>query len=259
MTTRSRWPDRKGPADIADGSCRRRVEAHVAAHEAPAPVPILSDKRRSARKEHGLAVAGRRDESLWAVTKRRSALLVVAACLAALAVAGCSDDGEASLEPRPTTTSRPETTSTTEPTAEEQVVERYLAFWDARLEANTEPVNPDHPGLREYATGEQLANVVEETRRNAAEGRAYRLPENSRSRRSVEVVRLEGDTAVLQDCVVNDGIVYRVGSGEVLDDSVVTHNVEATMVRVDGEWKLDHTRLVQRWEGEAGCALSTGS
>lgn len=257
MTTRSRRPDRKGPADIADGSCRRRVEAHVAAHEAPAPVPILSDKRRSARKEHGLAVAGRRDESLWAATKRWSALLVVAACLAV--VAGCSDDGEASLEPRPTTTSRPGTTSTTEPNAEEQVVERYLAFWDARLEANNEPVNPDHPGLREYATGEQLDQVLLETTQRRDQGLAIRRAADPVGEHRVEVLGIDGETATLQDCATDDDVVYRVATGEVVNDRVATLNVEATMRVVDGEWKLARTRVVQRWEGVAGCARSSGS
>ena len=201
-----------------------------------------------------MSLTGRRSRSLPGVAIRMWS--VTAALVLVLAAAGCSNDGEAL--PGTTTTTRPTTTTTTEPeqTAEEEAVERYLAFWDARFEANSEPVNPDHPALREYATGEQLENVLEETRRNAREGRAFRRPENSQGRRSVRVVRIEGESAMLQDCVVNDGVVYRVDTGEVIDDSVVTHSVEATMARVDGEWKLESARLVQRWEGVAGCALS---
>jgi hypothetical protein len=259
MTSRSRQPDRNGLADIADGSHRQRVEPYVAA----LPAPARSDRMcavHGARKESAVPLTGRRDRSHPGVRIRTWSITAVA--LLALAAIGCSNDGEAL--PGTTTTTRAETTTTTTTTeperpVEEEVVERYEAFWEARFEANTDPVNPDHPGLREYATGAQLENVIEETERNAREGRAFRRPENSQGRRTVDVTRIDGGTAVLQDCVVNDGIVYRVDTGEVLDDSVVTHNVEATMVQVDGEWKLEQARLVQRWEGVAGCALADES
>jgi hypothetical protein len=262
MTSRSRQPDRNGLADIADGSHRqRRVESQVPSLSAPA----RSDRMGAidgVRKESAVPLTGGRNKSLPGVRIRTWS--VAAATLVALAGAGCSNDGEAL--PGTTTTTRSQTTTTTTTTTteperpvEEEVVERYEAFWEARFEANTEPVNPDHPGLREYATGAQRENVIEETERNAREGRAFRRPENSQDRRSVEVLRIDDHTAVLQDCVVNDGIVYRVDTSEVLDDSVVTHNVEATMVRVDGQWKLEQARLVQRWEGVAGCALADES
>ena len=60
----------------------------------------------------------------------------------------------------------------------------------------------------------------------------------------------------LQDCATNDGIVYRVATGQVIDDSVVTRSVSATMRRVDGTWKLAEARVLQEWKGVAGCALS---
>ncbi len=143
-----------------------------------------------------------------------------------------------------------------ETTIEEEIVDRYKAFWAARFEANQPPVNPDHPGLREYATGTQLENVTAETRRNLANGTAFDRPKESVARRQVRVVSINGDEATLQDCAVNDGIVYRPSTGEVLDDAVVTHSVEATMQQVGGVWKLEAARLLQSWEGVAGCALS---
>ena len=59
-----------------------------------------------------------------------------------------------------------------------------------------------------------------------------------------------------QDCATNDGVVYRVATGQVLDDGVVTRSVEATMRRVDGAWRLADSRVIQEWKGVAGCALS---
>lgn len=198
--------------------------------------------------------------------------LVLAVVMATLLLAGCGDEGDDEIAaPSPSSTeqrtSRTESTpaETTapsdgrDPTVEEEVIARYQAFWEARFEANQEPVNPDHSGLREYATDDQLENVLDETRQNLGSGTAFNHPEEPVARREVRVVEINGDEAILQDCAVNDDIVYRVATGEVVDDDVVTHNVEATMRRVDGDWKLEAARLVQQWEGVAGCALADGS
>ena len=136
---------------------------------------------------------------------------------------------------------------------------RYLAFWEARFQANQPPPNPDLPGLREYATGKQLDNVIDETRRNLEGGLAVRHPERSVARSTVRVVEIKGDAATLQECAVDDGIIYRFQTGEIVNSSVATHSVSATMQRTDGAWKLADTKLLQRWEGVAGCALAGSS
>ena len=196
-------------------------------------------------------------------------LLFAATLLLTSACSGDDDDGAI-----PTTSTTRRTTSTLSnavttntsttstpaaDTVEQEIADRYAAYWQARFEANQNPPNPDHPGLREYATGEQLDNVVEETRRNLDEGRALRKPENSVARSSVRVVKVTGDEATLQECVVDDGVVYRFRTGEVVNDTVATHSVEASMRRVDGVWRVATTRLLQRWEGIAGCALAESS
>ena len=198
--------------------------------------------------------------------------LVFAVVVAGLMLAGCGDDrNDEIVAPPPSSSEQQAATTETapgeattssngqEPTVEEEVIARYQAFWEARFEANRAPVNPDHPGLQEYATGAQLDQVLEETRQNLESGTAFDHPEEPIARRVVRVVEINGNEAVLQDCAVNDDIVYRVATGDVLDDDVVTHNVEATMRRVGGVWKLEAARLVQQWEGVAGCALADGS
>lgn len=136
------------------------------------------------------------------------------------------------------------------------ILDRYLAFWEARFDANTEPVNPDDGRLADLATGAQLDNVREETRQRAEDGLAFRRPPDSITERRPRIVSVDGDTATIQDCAINDSIVYRVATGEVVDDTVATRSVTATMRLVDGQWRLESAREIQRWEGVAGCALA---
>ena len=254
MTTRSRQPDRKRLADIADG---RTVGGSKYTSQLSKPRPWFerSDKRQNgAGREPDVTLTRRRDRSLSGGVRQRTA----GAALVLVVLAGaCSDDGEPIAEP--TTTSRPSTTTSTEPAAEDEVVDRYLAFWEARREANTAPVNPDHPALPEYAAEAQLDQVVLETTQRRDQGLALRAAADPVGEHRVDVVELDADTATLQDCATDDDVVYRVATGEVVDDAVATRNVEATMRLVEGEWKLVRTRVVQTWEGVAGCARSSGS
>ncbi len=204
----------------------------------------------------------------------------MAACIAAaLLVAGtsCGDDGEAS--PASTTTteastsSTESTTSTTSETttaagastattapgtsAEQEVIDQYIGYWNARFEANSGTPDPNDPALREYATGEQLDTVIAETQSNLDQGLAFQRAPEPHNIQRVTVVEIEGDHAVVQECVVADGIVVRRDTGEVVNDEVNTHNVQAEMTRVDGVWKVSAARLLQRFEGVAGCALAS--
>lgn len=155
------------------------------------------------------------------------------------------------------TSSTPTTSGDGDSEESADAIERYLAFWDARFEANTEPPDPDDPGLAEYATGPQLENVVAETQRRLDAGQALRAADPSQTSHVVEIVSTDEGRVELQDCFVNDGVVYEVRSGTVVDDSVVTRSVSAVMVEVDGRWKLERATVVQEWEGVAGCALAS--
>lgn len=195
----------------------------------------------------------------------RFALVVATALL----LAACSAGGDEISEPASTTsrapttastTSTPTTTSTSPPDGsqsdDQELVDRYVGFWDARLAANESPPNPDDPALAEFATGPQLDNVMAETRQRLDDGLALRSADPSRTSHDVTVISQTADRAEIQDCFVNDGVVYRPDTGEVIDDSVVTRSVSADMVLVDGVWKLERATVVQQWEGIAGCALA---
>lgn len=209
-------------------------------------------------------------------SRHRAAAVCVAAALL-LAGASCGDDGEASPASTTTTdastsTTRPITSTTSETTtsagastatttpgtsAEQEVIDRYIGYWNARFEANSGTPDPNDPALREYATGEQLETVVAETQSNLDEGLAFQRAAEPHNIQRVTVVEIEGDRAVVQECVVADGVVVRRDTGEVVNDQVNTHNVQAEMTRVDGVWKVSAARLLQRFEGVAGCALAS--
>lgn len=201
---------------------------------------------------------------------RRVAFAVALAVVAA----SCSDNNAAtpsastgsdrSVSTSTTFTSSTTSTATTATTSappsqavEDEIIARYIAYWEARFTANSGTPNPDDAALREFATGEQLETVVNETRANLAQGLAFRRAASPSDFQRVTVIEVDGDHAVVQECVVADAVIVRRDTGEVVNDAVATHNVRGELLRVDGVWKVVSARLVQRWEGVAGCALGS--
>jgi hypothetical protein len=210
------------------------------------------------------------------LTRHTAARLGVLAALV-LVVAGCSSnqDDPPSASPEvnvrsstSTTTAVPSSTSTssaTKPTSEtetkpeggsvdDEIISRYTGYWDARFAANSGTPNPEDPALREYATGEQLKAVIAETQANLDQGLSFRKRPDPAGIRTVNVIEVDGDRAVVQECVVDDGLIVRTVDGQIVNDTIATHNVRGALLRVDGEWRVAEARLVQRWEGVAGCA-----
>jgi hypothetical protein len=192
-----------------------------------------------------------------------------------LTVAACSTDdtSSADVERTQTSTTRAPTTSTTDsssPTTtsavpdstvadplHQEIINRYIAYWDARFAANSGTPDPADPALAEYATGEQLDAVIAETQANLDQGLALRPAAEPHNFRRVNVVSIDGDLAVVQECFVDDAVVYRRSNGETVNDGVATHNVRGELRRADEVWRVSHTRLAQRWEGVDGCALAS--
>lgn len=195
----------------------------------------------------------------------RFAMLTIGLALIAVS---CSGDDSAARSPANDGARSPSTatssTSTTAPRSaasapqgsslEDEIIARYVGFWDARFAANTGVPNPDDPALREFATGEQLETVISETRANLERGLAFRRAANPSDVQQVSVIEVNGDRAVVQECVVADGVIIRRDTGEVVNDDIATHSVRGELVRLDGVWKVSSAQLVQRWEGVAGCA-----
>lgn len=71
---------------------------------------------------------------------------------------------------------------------------------------------------------------------------------------SVSGMRAAPTTAAA--CPVDDGVIFDVATGVVVNDDVVTHNHQINLELHDGVWKVSRIVRVQQWEGVAGCALS---
>jgi len=173
---------------------------------------------------------------------------------------GSDRSGSTSTTLTNSTTSTAATATTSSPPSqavEDEIIARYISHWEARFTANSDTPDPDDPALREFATGEQLETVVNETRANLEQGLAFRHAASPSGFQRVTVIEVDGDHAVVQECVVADAVIVRRDTGEVVNDAVATHNVRGELLRVDGVWKVVSARLVQRWEGVAGCALGS--
>lgn len=157
--------------------------------------------------------------------------------------------------PPDTSIASPAPTGTTP--AEQEVIDQYVGYWQARYEANHGTPDPASPALRRYATGPQLQMVIVETKKNLEAGLSFENPKHPRSFRRIVVESIDGDHAVVQECVVDDGVVVRRNTGAVVNDDVGTHSVRAKLTRIDGSWRVAKARLIQHWEGVAGCALAS--
>lgn len=134
------------------------------------------------------------------------------------------------------------------------MVDAYLAAMEAFDQATADPPNPDHPAL----AATTVDPVLTEVRNLAASwkgfGQALRYPQNSVHEITPLTVEIDGETATIETCNVDDGILYEPASGRVLNDKITTAHDRATMTLVGGTWKLTTRVQVEKWEGVAGCA-----
>lgn len=155
-----------------------------------------------------------------------------------------------------TTTAPPETTTTAAPTPQEEVLAAYHAYWAAVDEAFAPPqVRPELPALRQYAAGEVLPGIVQRAQEAKADGVLIQIPEGARYSHQAEVVSIEGDTATVRDCNVDDTVEVNATTGEVIDDRISTRLSIGLLTREGGQWKVAVLNQEGAWEGVAGCAL----
>ena len=182
----------------------------------------------------------------------------------ALLVGACGGDNDqraadlttSTFAEETTTTAPPETTTTAAPTPEEQVLAAYQGYWAAVDEMVAPPqVRPELSAFRQYATGEVLVAIVRSAEETKAEDSVFQIPEGGQYSHRAEVVSVEGDTATVRDCNIDDTVELNATTGEVIDDAVSTRLYISMLVRETGRWKVAVINRESTWEGVAGCAL----
>ena len=237
---RRRWWQR-GPAIVAAAplaSVGRKDAEHWAAERSdPSPPPSRPAAGGGRRRHRGLLLG-------------LAVVLVVA--IAGWLVARGGGAKDQPVEPAVgTTTIQVTTTVAVDPAT--LAGEAYVAFEGAFSAAAAIP-DPDFPALTETATGDALADAVEQLRAWQLSGRVARAvgPVN-------EGVRVIGaspspDGFLVRACHVNDDQVVVAATGQVVNADVVTRLYNVAMVQEEGRWKVSQLRVVERWEGVAGCA-----
>jgi hypothetical protein len=189
---------------------------------------------------------------------------VTTAVVVLLALTGCggaSDSATPGDVPPPATSAPPpdgsspviDTAAERERT-EQEVLGAYLAGWEAKHRSN-DPPDPEFPALGETHTGPALEQVIVNRKAFLVSGRVGRFPADSVANREAEVVSVEANEATVRDCSVDDSQIVIAATGEVVNDLVATALFEGSMVVDDGRWKLRSLRVVDEWDGVAGCAV----
>jgi len=176
----------------------------------------------------------------------------VAAVLAgALVLAACGGDDDP--ESATTTTDRQTTTTIDQAKADEEAVRKVAEEWaEASVRLLKEP-NPADPALERFLAGEMLDRFREDIARRDREGLISRSPERPRTSHRIDAVVVKNDEATLRECFVDDLVLTKRATGEVLNDEVATYETRTTARRSSNGWKLvkrDGTRM----EGVTGCA-----
>lgn len=144
---------------------------------------------------------------------------------------------------------------------EERIAEVVDGFFRVDAEALSIP-DPNHPLFSAYLTEPQLSASRDVVRKLAEKGLAARPVRNSIAEREVTVTGVEGETATAEACVVDDGQVVHVDSGEPAfeysEGQASTALFSAELVDEFGSWKIAQLRVLERWEGVAGCAVGAG-
>lgn len=115
---------------------------------------------------------------------------------------------------------------------EQAAIDAYLALVEAAGIANSDPVNPDLPALRELAAPELLQEIQARIIAKRQLGLASR-PDTTFTPSEVTV---EDGTARIEGCTVDRTVVYVVASGEVVNDEVEVSRTVARLRREGDRW-----------------------
>jgi hypothetical protein len=187
---------------------------------------------------------------------RLAAALAVAATVALAAPACTDDDASAAttttLQPPPLTTAPP-TTDHPEPTEEEEVEAAYLAIMERYYERHLDP-DPDDPSISNDHEGEHRTVLVARLRELNEEGQSARFTADGPPVPTVTAVEIDGETARVMNCLVDDALVVDSATGEVVIDSVGSYQLETVLSRTGDHWRISEQLVDEHWFDGRGCS-----
>lgn len=171
--------------------------------------------------------------------------------VAAGACGGDDDDGSDDTTTSSSADTQPRQTTTTRFTPEEQeVIDAYLAFWEMAVRLGQDP-DPDDPEIQQRASGEALGNLVDGLTTLRAAKQVTQTGESYAH--EVLSVEIDGDTALLEDCAVDDSQLVDAATGEPVRGDTVTELVQVTLIDRDDNWLVDGSERIDAWSGVAEC------
>jgi hypothetical protein len=173
-----------------------------------------------------------------------------------LGLFGCGSDAGSTAGPVNTAYGAVATTQPRWTPAQQEVVDAYLAAVDAELQAG-EAADPESPQLVASHTGHALEQLQATYGNDRAAGRRSKLPSDTRFHVDVLAVeRMDGDSALVTSCIVDDTVVFVASSGSVVNDTLAAVLLDTTLVREDGRWKVSDRQTQSTREGSTQCADS---
>lgn len=188
----------------------------------------------------------------------RQRIALTTAVVGLLLVACGEDKTPETLPPTKPVTSVVTTTTTT--VVADPVHKEIIDAWIGGERILTEAVNSgeyeNYPGLVKFhSPGEQLQAIKAQLREQRARNEKVRYPEPSVLSHDVRVLLIEGITASITACVVDDGIVFDGVTGAVLNDDVGTLAYIGELVRNEttGQWRRSGGKFLKQLEGVQSC------
>lgn len=174
-------------------------------------------------------------------------MFLVSSCLA-LAVVACGGGDDDDARPQPTTTA-PETTQSQEE-QDEAALRQLAEDWYGFVE-DVYLGREDVSVADAYIAEPYLSGFVEQVEQFAQDGHQIEL--SDRSSHEVRSVEVDGDQAVVVECVI-DADVLLDANGSVLNDEIQANLYSTAAVKGPDGWRLSERETVVEEDGAAACA-----
>jgi hypothetical protein len=125
--------------------------------------------------------------------------------------------------------------------------------------ATADPPDPNSDLLTRFATTKSVAILQSQRQDLAKAGVAARIPRPGALAETVTSVAVTRAHAQLTTCEVDGVVQVKIGSGEVVDDEVLTRLIVANFEATSGKWLAAPGEESKRWAGrqEAACLAAS--